>query len=52
MLGLVSPLCEFFNHFVGESRDVVGFAAGDETVVGDDLLISPLAASVADIGFQ
>src|SRR5690349_18831785 len=37
---------------LGDGRDVVGVAAGDEVAVDDDLLVDPLAAAVADVGLQ
>ena len=40
---------DFLDHFSIERRNVIGFPAGDQTVVHDDLLIDPAAAGIADI---
>jgi hypothetical protein len=38
--------------FVQKGIEVIRLAAGDEAAVDDDLLIYPVAASVADVGRQ
>ncbi len=43
---------DFLNHFPIERRNVIGLAAGDQTVVNDDLPIDPAAAGIADIRFN
>ena len=46
------PLRELLDELGAEGRQIVRFAAGDEAVVDDDLLVDPLAAGVADVGLQ
>src|ERR1700722_9803147 len=54
LLGLGGPLLwalrERFDHRVVKRRDIVGFAAGNELAVGDDLLVDPVGTGVFEIG--
>jgi hypothetical protein len=45
-------LGELLDDLGAERRQVVGVTAGDEALVGDDLLVHPGATCVADVGLQ
>src|SRR3954452_13842141 len=51
-LALVPALGELLHELGVERGDVVGLAAGDQPSVGDDLLVDPLGARVAQVGAQ
>jgi hypothetical protein len=46
----VATLLELLDDFITEGGDVVGLAAGHQSLVDDDFLVNPLAARVADVG--
>src|SRR3954452_21334250 len=48
----VAALAELLDHLLREGRDVVRLARGDEALVGDDLLVHPFRARVAQVGLQ
>ena len=51
MLGFVFSLLELLDDPFVECRDVVGFAAGDETLISNELLVRPLSAGVPELNF-
>src|SRR5829696_6115018 len=51
-LVLVLAFGELLDDLGAERRQVVGVTTRDESLVCNDLLIHPIAASVADIGLQ
>src|SRR5215210_5264380 len=48
----VLALADLLDDLGAERRQVVGVAAGDEALVGDDLLVHPVAARVADVRLE
>jgi hypothetical protein len=53
--GLDAPVLafrEFLNHFLIESRNIVGFSAGDEPVIVNDLAIHPFGAGIDQVGLE
>ena len=51
-LRLVSSLGELLDDLLIEGREIVGVATRDKAVIGLDLLVDPVAASIADIGLE
>src|SRR5215212_7495747 len=51
-LRAVCAFGELFYHLFVEGGDVVGLAAGDESVVRDDLFVNPLRARVNQVGLD
>jgi hypothetical protein len=51
-LVFVLTLSELLDDLGAECRQVVGVAARDETLVDYDLLVYPIAASVADVRLE
>src|SRR6185312_8187867 len=51
-LGGVRAFGELLDDLSAERRQVVGLAAGDEAAVGDDLLVDPVGARVAQVGLE
>ena len=45
----MNSLCKLLEHLPVERRDVVGLSAGDQTFVGYDFTIYPVAAGIPNI---
>src|SRR5262249_44950394 len=49
---LMAALAEFLDHLGAEGGEIVGLAAGDQTVVDHDLAIDPDGAGILQVGAQ
>jgi hypothetical protein len=46
----VHTCAEFLDHLAIKCRKVVRFPAGNEAIINEDLLVTPVAAGIEDIG--
>ena len=51
-LPCVFPFAEFFDHFLVERRNIIGLAAGNESVVHHHFFVHPIATGIFHVGLN